>query len=257
MCTKIDFLAKTRGNVKPKTTPLLAKLVYGSEDLDHVPAAIKWGKENEDKALSDFHAIALSKHRNCKLAKSSLHVMKGKPYIGASPDELISCSCCGEATVEIKCPYCIRDLTENWEKSDFLVLKNTILLKKEHKYDYQLMGLMGVCGIPKCYLLVWTLMELHIEVFEFDPGFWPNVLLKLELFLRHIIMAKVMLGLHVIYFCAVCEKPILEGEELPVILLTTVFAVIIVLYGSTFTVCKSAALRKTKSGSARLAWRIS
>lgn len=117
----------------------------------------------------------------------------------------------------IKCPYCIRDLTvcESWEKSDFLVLKNTILLKKEHKYDYQLMGLMGVCGIPKCYLPVWTLMELHIEVIEFDPGFWPNVLLKLELFLRHIIMAKVMFGLHVIYFCAVCEKPILEGEELP------------------------------------------
>ena len=59
MCTKIDSLAKTRGNVKPKTTPLLAKLVYGSEDLDHVPA-IKWGKENEDKALSDFHAIAIA-----------------------------------------------------------------------------------------------------------------------------------------------------------------------------------------------------
>ena len=28
-------------------------------------------------------------------------------------------------------------------------------------------------------------------------------------------MAKVLLGLHVIYFCAVCEKPILEGEEFP------------------------------------------
>ena len=39
--------------------------------------------------------------------------------------------------------------------------------------------------------------------------------------------------------------------------LTTVFAVIIVLYGSTFIVCKSEALKKCKSGSARLAWRIS
>lgn len=48
VCTKIDSLAKTRGNVKPKTTPLLAKLVSGSEDLDHVPA-IKWGKEMRTK----------------------------------------------------------------------------------------------------------------------------------------------------------------------------------------------------------------
>ena len=135
MCTKIDSLAKSRGNVKPKTTPLLTKLVYGSEDVDHVPA-IKWGNENEDKALSDFHAIALSKHVNCKLAKSGLRIMKGKPYIGASPDGLMSCSCCGEAIVEIKCPYCIRDLSvsASWEKTYFLVLRNntiqsTIIIK--------------------------------------------------------------------------------------------------------------------------------
>ena len=96
-------------------------------------------------------------------------------------------------------PYCIRDLTvhENWEKTDFLVLKNnTIQLEKEHKYDYQVMGLMGVCGIPKCYFLVWTLREPQIELIDFDPGFWPNVLLKLELFYKSY-MAKVMLGLHV------------------------------------------------------------
>ena len=44
---------------------------------------------------------------------------------------------------------------------------------------------MGVCEIPKCYFLVWTLKELHIELIEFDPGFWRNALLKLELFLSH------------------------------------------------------------------------
>ena len=40
---------------------------------------------------------------------------------------------------------------------------------------------------------------LHIELIEYDPGFWPNVLLKLELFFKSYI-AKVMVGLHVIYF---------------------------------------------------------
>ena len=85
-------------------------------------------------------------------------------------------------------------------RPDFLVLRNnTIQLKKEHKYYYQVTGLMGVCGISKCYFLVWTLRGLHIELIEYDPGFWPNVLLKLELFFKSY-MAKVMLGLHVIYF---------------------------------------------------------
>ena len=89
---------------------------------------------------------------------------------------------------------------ESWERPDFLVLgNNTIQLKKEHKYYYQATALMGVCGIRKCYFLVWSLRGLHIELIEFDPGFWPNVLLKLELFFKSY-MAKVMLGLHVIYF---------------------------------------------------------
>ena len=173
--------------------------------------------------------------------------MKEKPYIGASPDGPMSCSCYGEAIVEIKCPYCIHD---------FLVLKNTIQLKKEHKYDYQVMGLMGVCGIPKCYFLVWTLREPQIELIDFDPGFWPNVLLKLELFFKSY-MAKVMLGLHVIYFCAVCEKPILEGEELSEDSPDNSVCCDNCACGSTFTVCKSAASWKGKSGCARFVWRIS
>lgn len=136
MCIKIDFLVKIRGNVKFKIILLFVKLVYGSEDLDYVFVVIKWGKENEDKVFSDFYVIVLFKYRNCKLVKSSLYVMKGKFYIGVSFDELILCLCCGEVIVEIKCLYCIRDLIENWEKSDFLVFKNIILFKKEYKYDY-------------------------------------------------------------------------------------------------------------------------
>ena len=130
--------------------------------------------------------------------------MKEKPYIGASPDGLMSCSCYGEAIVEIKCPYCIHDLTvhENWEKTDFLVLKNnTIKLKKEHKYDYQVMGLMGVCGIPKCYFLVWTLREPQIELIDFDPGFWPNVLLKLELFFKSYGQSYAWITCHLLLCC--------------------------------------------------------
>lgn len=118
------------------------------------------------------------------------------------------------------------------------------------------MGLMGVCGIFKCYFFVWILMELYIEVIEFDFGFWLNVLLKFELFLRYIIMVKVMFGLYVIYFCVVCEKLILEGEEFFVIFLIIVFVVIIVFYGFIFIVCKLVVLRKIKSGFVRFVWRI-
>ncbi|PFX13539.1 hypothetical protein AWC38_SpisGene22368 [Stylophora pistillata] len=139
--SKTDCLTRVRGTVKPKTTPLVSKLIYGSESLDHVPA-VKWGQDNEDKAFRNLHAIGLSKHRNCKLTKSGLHVMKGKPYIGASPDGFMECSCCGKAVLEIKCPYSIRksSATESWSETDFLELRNdAIQLKRDHKYYLRMM----------------------------------------------------------------------------------------------------------------------
>ena len=32
---------------------------------------------------------------------------ESKQYLGASPDLLIECSCCGKGVLEIKCPYSI------------------------------------------------------------------------------------------------------------------------------------------------------
>ena len=36
------------------------------------------------------------------------------PYIGASPDALVSCNCCGNGCLEIKCPF------DSTEKSLYL-----------------------------------------------------------------------------------------------------------------------------------------
>lgn len=125
VCTKVDSLEKARGSVKPRTTPLVSKLVFGSDNIDHIPA-VKWGKEKESQAYNKFYARALSQHQNCKLTKSGLCVLEGKPYIGASPDGIMTCSCCGTTAVEIKCPHSILDscVNEAWKQTDFLEQKN-------------------------------------------------------------------------------------------------------------------------------------
>ena len=43
----------------------------------------------------------------CHPAELTVH--PDYPHLGASPDGLISCSCCGDGLVEIKCPYKHRD----------------------------------------------------------------------------------------------------------------------------------------------------
>ena len=138
VCTKVDSLAKARGPVKPPTTPLVPKLVLWWQDIDHIPS-VWWGKEKENEACNEFYAGPLSKHQNCKLTESGLCVLKDKPYIGASPDGIMTCSYCGTTALEIKCPYSIWDLcvSEAWEQTDFLEQRDGVIqLKRSHKYFF-------------------------------------------------------------------------------------------------------------------------
>jgi hypothetical protein len=44
---------------------------------------------------------------NFVLSITSLHITVRFPNLGASPNGLISCSCCGEEVLEIKCPFSV------------------------------------------------------------------------------------------------------------------------------------------------------
>jgi len=50
-----------------------------------------------------------AQHRSFTVVKSGLVLDMSRPFIGASPDGLVECSCCGKGTLEIKCPYSCRD----------------------------------------------------------------------------------------------------------------------------------------------------
>ena len=74
-------------------------------------------------------------HSNPKFHMCGLLVMKAHPYISASPDNIFTCSCCGSSCVEYKCPYSIKDLTEEegYESTDFLdKCEGGIQLKQSH-----------------------------------------------------------------------------------------------------------------------------
>ena len=99
------------------------------------------------------------------------------PYIGTSPDALVSCNCCGNGCLEIKCPF------ESREKFVFEILgcddsylegdvKNRIELKTTHLYCYhQIQCQLNVTDRKYCNFYVWTKKGYHYER-VLDTEFW-------------------------------------------------------------------------------------
>ena len=48
-------------------------------------------------------------HQSFILKQSGLLLDPANPFIGASPDGVVHCSCCGTGVLEIKCPYSCKE----------------------------------------------------------------------------------------------------------------------------------------------------
>lgn len=67
--------------------------------------AIKWGVEHEQEAREAYAHIMAVKHATFKMNPAGLQVCTKQPFLAATPDGVVSCSCCSEGLIEIKCPF--------------------------------------------------------------------------------------------------------------------------------------------------------
>ena len=93
------------------------------------------------------------------------------PYVGASPDRILLCSCCEKACVEIKCPYSINYTKPCYSNLEYLRLcDGKTLLRKSQKYYTLCMLQMAVTGtIKNCF--VWNPHGMIIDEVYFDNEF--------------------------------------------------------------------------------------
>ena len=105
--TKVNTLSRAMGVIKPKTTPIVAEIINPVNNIQSLPA-IKWGVTHEDDAKEAI------KH------EEFMWVIR-YAYIAASSDAILSCKCHGLITVEIKCPFNIKDdqISTNYQSCDF------------------------------------------------------------------------------------------------------------------------------------------
>ena len=85
----------------------------------------RWGCAHEKDALAAYKDIMVHKHDNFTMTEAGLFVDSTYPFLGATPDGMTQCTCCGNRTVEVKCPFCHKDddLTDEVD-GQFCMAKN-------------------------------------------------------------------------------------------------------------------------------------
>ena len=65
-------------------------------------AATKWRCQHEQDALKEYKIKSAHHHDRFTVSQAGFFISKDYPYFGASPDSMVSCSCCGQGICEVK-----------------------------------------------------------------------------------------------------------------------------------------------------------
>ena len=143
----------------------------------------------------EYVNVIETKHTSFKVEMIGLHVNPQYPHLGASPDGLISCSCCGNGLLEIKCSYSKRNLDPTQIVDSSFYLKPTesgLKLSKVHDYYHQVQGQMAICERSYCDFVCWTPLGMDIERIERDPSHFQHMKPKLDSFFTCVILPQVL-----------------------------------------------------------------
>ena len=169
----------------PPESLIKTLLEESSFDSMKVPA-LRWGLTHEDQARSDYIKEASVHHVNFTYSDSGLHVNPRFPHLGASPDGMINCKCCGKGLIEIKCPYKYRNEHPCFVTDPKFYLNREngeTQLREDHEYFFQVQGQLAICDLTYCDFICWTTEGLHCERILYDPLHFQRVKPVLDNFL--------------------------------------------------------------------------
>ena len=159
--------------------------------------ALRWGLDNEDNAKGAYCKAIKDDHDDFVVHSTGLHVNPLYPHLGASPDGLVSCSCCGEGLLGLKCPYSICDEDPTRVQKINFYLKpcaGSLKLVRSHNYYYQVQGQLLVCNLRYCDFVCWTPKGVHIKRIERDDDFCQDMQVKLSAFFVKVILPYILTG---------------------------------------------------------------
>ena len=180
----------------------LIKSVYYPEAFGFSSKQTSWGCKHERKGRDMYIKIIKPKHKDHQVKESGFVINPEWPFIGASPDGVIDCSCCGRGVLEIKCPYCHREsslYTAAAQDPKFCLKESndSLGLDSTHSYYYQIQTQMFVCNVEYSDFYVCTFANddeegIHIERIYKNDKFWAECVLQAEHFFKTCLLPKLL-----------------------------------------------------------------
>lgn len=194
--TASKMKAVTRTDPSYPAESLIKSVCYPVENRFETDAT-KWGLNHEKDAVRCLQRkLEEEGHENVIVENCGIYVSEEYPFIGATPDSIISCDCCGKQLVEVKCPFTKKDeLLSDMDEKAFFLKKNEdgeLKLDSAHEYYFQVQTQMGVTKVESCLFVVWTTIDLHVEQILFDEGKWHEMCDLAEHFFRSAVLPELV-----------------------------------------------------------------
>lgn len=172
---------------------ILDKIMQYSSPNPDIPA-LKLGRAHE----ADYVNF-ISDHEDVTVRKCGLLINPRYPYLGASPDGMVSCSCCGDGLIEIKCPFKYKDVFPTEDKAvddkNYCLKRNTngeVRLSTTHSYFDQIQGQMVVSEFEYCDFICWTNEGIFIERVYLDEEYEQKNLPKFKQFFIQFMLPELL-----------------------------------------------------------------
>ena len=107
-----------------------------------------------------------------------LIISSSYPILGTSHDDIVDCSICGPFLIEIKCMFSHQRFHPSSALLALTICEKNgdeLEITKQHKYNYQIQGQMGITGIKKCVLIGFTNKGIFPVNVNFNEDMWDKM----------------------------------------------------------------------------------
>lgn len=185
-----------RESTDPKATVKLL-MNYNSTDKVGMAAPLEWGHLKEVAAKELYKKKMVAKHEDFTLLDCGLAVSEEHPFLGASPDGMRYCKCCGTKLVEVKAIYSKKNLRPPVAAGEKIIYDQKTSkwrLKKETTWYCQVQCQMAVTKVLDEDLVIYTNKGILIISVSSDNTFWLGVVSKLEEFYLRNMVSEILFG---------------------------------------------------------------